>query len=44
MAAAASSTIFANAVASIGWSKLILVWFGLMVAGVIVALPKKIKK
>lgn len=44
MAAAASSTIFANAVSSIGWSKLILVWFGLMVAGVVVALPKKIKK
>ena len=44
MAAAASSTIFANAVSSIGWSKLILVWFGLMVAGVVVALPKRIKK
>lgn len=39
MAAAASSTLFANAVSSIGWGNLILVWFGLMVVGVIVALP-----
>ena len=39
MAAAASSTIFAGAVGRIGWSGLILVWFGLMVIGVIVALP-----
>ena len=39
MAASASSTIFAGAVGSIGWSGLILVWFGLMVAGIIVALP-----
>jgi sugar phosphate permease len=39
MAAAASSTIFANAVSSIGWGNLILVWFGLMVIGVIIALP-----
>ena len=39
MAAALSSTIFANAVDSIGWKNLILVWFGLMVVGVIVALP-----
>ena len=41
MAAAASSKIFANAVDVIGWGNLILVWFGLMAAGVIVALPKK---
>ena len=41
MAAAASSTIFANAVSSIGWGNLILVWCGLMVFGVIVSLPKK---
>ena len=39
MAAAASSSIFAGAVGNIGWSGLILVWFGLMVIGVIVALP-----
>ena len=37
MAAAASSTLFSNAVAVIGWGNLILVWFGLMVAGVLVA-------
>ena len=41
MAAAASSKLFANAVESIGWGNLILVWCGLMAAGVIVALPKK---
>jgi len=44
MSAAAASALFANAVSSIGWSKLILVWFGLMVAGVVVVMPKRIKK
>lgn len=39
MAAAASSSIFAKAAGVIGWSGLILVWFGLMVVGIIVALP-----
>ena len=39
MAAAASNSIFANAVAAIGWENLILVWMGLMIVGVIVALP-----
>ena len=39
MAASASSAIFANAVSGIGWGNLILVWFGLMVLGVLVALP-----
>lgn len=39
MAAAASSAIFANAVSAIGWGNLILVWLGLMIAGIIVALP-----
>ena len=39
MSAAASSTIFANAVSDIGWGNLILVWFALMMAGVVVALP-----
>lgn len=40
VAAATSSTIFANAVTSIGWKNLILIWFGLMVAGIVVALSK----
>ena len=46
MAAAISSTIFANAVYYIGWGNLILVWFGLMAAGVFTVLPydKIIKK
>ncbi len=39
MAAAASSTIFANAVTQIGWGNLILVWCGIMVAGVFTSLP-----
>ena len=43
MSAAASSTIFANAVTSIGWKNLILVWFGLMICGIIVAIPRKSK-
>ncbi len=41
MAAAASSKIFANAVDSIGWGNLILVWMGLMILGVAVVLPKR---
>lgn len=39
MSAAASSTLFSNAVSVIGWGNLILVWLGLMITGVIVALP-----
>ena len=39
MAAAASSSIFAKAAGSIGWSGLILVWFGLMAVGVVISLP-----
>ena len=39
MAAAVSSTLFANAVVGIGWKNLILVWLVLMAAGVIVAIP-----
>lgn len=39
MAASAASSIFANAVEAIGWGNLILVWVGLMVAGVAVAFP-----
>ena len=38
MAAAISSKLFANAVGSIGWGNLILVWVGLMCVGVTVAL------
>ncbi|MBQ7935969.1 MAG: MFS transporter [Clostridia bacterium] len=45
MAASASSAIFANAVAGIGWDGLVLVWVALMVVGVIIALPyNKFKK
>lgn len=43
MSASASSTIFANAVSTIGWSGLILVWLGLMGAGIVVALPYRRK-
>ena len=39
IAAAAANTIFANAATSIGWSNLVLVWLGLMIIGVIIALP-----
>ena len=39
MSASASNKIFDNAVDGIGWENLILIWFGLMVAGVLVALP-----
>ena len=43
-AAAISSTLFANAVSDIGWGNLILVWFGLMVCGILVALPYRKKQ
>ena len=39
MAAAAANLIFADAVSTIGWGKLILVWLALMIAGIIVSLP-----
>ena len=39
MSASFSSTLFANAVSGIGWGNLILVWCGLVLCGVIVALP-----
>jgi sugar phosphate permease len=39
MAASVSSSVFANAVAGIGWGSLILVWAGLMGIGVIISLP-----
>ena len=41
MSAAASSKLFSNAVSSIGWGNLILIWAGLMIIGVIVCLPVK---
>lgn len=39
IAAAISSAVFANAVSVIGWHGLILIWFGLMICGVMIALP-----
>lgn len=44
MAASASSTAFANAVTSIGWGNLILVWAGLMMIGVLISAPAILKK
>lgn len=41
MAASISSTLFANAVADIGWSWLIIIWFLLMAIGVVIMLPFK---
>ena len=41
MAAATANLVFANAVGEIGWGNLILIWVGLMILGVIVALPYK---
>ncbi len=39
MAAATANVLFANAVSSIGWKNLILVWTALVACGVIVSLP-----
>jgi hypothetical protein len=39
MSAALASTIFTGLVKHIGWSNLVLIWIGLMLAGIIVALP-----
>ena len=39
MAASISSTLFANAVSTIGWGNLILVWCGLMLFGFLMSLP-----
>ena len=45
MSAAASSKLFSNAVSSIGWGNLILIWAGLMIIGIIISLPYgKLKK
>ena len=44
-AAALANLIFANAAPAIGWGNLILVWFGIVVVGVVIALPyHKMKK
>lgn len=42
--ASIASNVFANAATTWGWGNLILVWFGLIVVGVIVALPRKQKE
>ena len=44
MAAAVANLVFADAVTAIGWGNLILVWLGLMIIGVIIALPHTEKK
>lgn len=41
ISAAIASKLFANALDSLGWSGLIFVWVGLMIAGIIVSLPYK---
>jgi len=41
MAAGTANIIFANAATAIGWGNLILVWLGLMVVGVVIALPRR---
>ncbi len=47
-AAAAANIIFPKAVGTIGWSNLILVWLGIVLVGVVIALPygkmKKLKQ
>lgn len=44
MSAAASTMLFGNAVGSIGWSGLILVWIALMVFGALICIPFKRKE
>lgn len=45
VAAALANLVFANAAPAIGWGNLILVWFGIVAVGVVIALPyKKMKK
>ncbi len=41
MAASASSTIFAKLVTKTGWGNVVLIWFFIMIAGIIVAMPWK---
>jgi sugar phosphate permease len=42
-AAAVSTVLFANAVETIGWGNLILIWFALMVVGILISIPLKEK-
>ena len=42
--AAIANIVFANAVLSIGWGNLILVWLMLMVFGVVISLPYRKKQ
>ncbi len=44
MAAALANIVFANAVNTIGWGNLILVWLGLVLIGIVVALPYRKKQ
>jgi sugar phosphate permease len=41
MAAALANIIFANAVTSIGWKNLLLVWLALSIVGVFIGMPYK---
>ena len=41
MAAAVANIVFANAATSIGWGNLILVWTGIVILGLITAIPYK---
>ena len=43
VAAATANKLFAGAAVAIGWNNLILVWFGIVALGVIIALPYKRK-
>ncbi|MBO5653373.1 MAG: hypothetical protein J6S44_04075, partial [Clostridia bacterium] len=41
--AAIANLLFADAIHTIGWGWLILIWFGLMLLGVLISLPYKRK-
>ena len=41
IAAAIASSVFANAVSSVGWQPLIMIWAALMLAGIITCIPFK---
>ncbi len=43
MAASVSSTIFANLVTKTGWGNIVLIWFALMVIGILISIPVKRK-
>lgn len=44
MSASVSNTIFGNAVSTIGWGNLILIWFILMAVGTVNMIPFRVKK